>query len=88
MDVAFYFRLGFGWYRREFESGSLLGGGGSVFLKLSFVGGWGCFYFEFLGDWTVCFFVFAKQKLDNCCWKIWVALKRAWLVRLVRANLC
>ena len=27
------------------------GGGRSVFLKLSFVGGWGCFYFEFLGDY-------------------------------------
>ena len=29
------------------------GGGESVFLKLSFVGGGGCFYFEFLGYYFV-----------------------------------
>ena len=31
-------------------------------------------------------FVFGKQQLNNCFWKIQVALKRVWLVRLVRAN--
>ena len=48
---------------RHFISGGILGGrdvgwnvdlsfggGGSVFLKLSFLGGVGCFHFEFLGD--------------------------------------
>ena len=32
------------------------------------------------------FFVFGKQQLNNCFWKIRVALKRAGLVRLVRDN--
>ena len=47
MDVALYFKLAFGCEGRGFESGSLIWGGGSVRLKLSFVGGWGWFYFEF-----------------------------------------
>ena len=36
--------------------------------------------------WSVCFFVFGKKQLNNCFWKIWVALKRAGLVPLVWAN--
>ena len=41
VDVAFYFKFGFGWEGRGFVSGSLfvLGVGRSVVLKLSFVGG-------------------------------------------------
>ena len=27
--------------------------------------------------WTVCFFVFGQQQLNNCFWKVWVALRRA-----------
>ena len=38
MNVAFYFKFGFGWE-------------GCGFLKFSFVGEWGWFYFEFLGDY-------------------------------------
>ena len=36
-----------------------------------------------------CFFVLfwaINIQVINCFWKIWVTLKRAWLVRLVRAN--
>ena len=32
------------------------------------------------------FFVLGKQQLNNCFWKIRVALKRAGLVQLVQAN--
>ena len=55
---------------------------------MSFVEGWGWFYFEFLGGifFIEGFFVFGKQQLNNCFWKIRVALKRDGLVRLVRAN--
>ena len=31
-------------------------------------------------------FLGIDKQLNNCFWKIRVALKRAWLVRLVRAN--
>ena len=51
VDVAFYFKLGFGWEGRGLSLDLCFGGGGSVSLKLSFVGGWGWFYFEFLGDY-------------------------------------
>ena len=51
MDVAFFSKLGFGWEGCGFESGSLFWGWGSVFFKLSFVGEWWWFYFEFLGDY-------------------------------------
>ena len=42
------------------------GGGGSVFLKLSFIGGWGWIYFQFLGDY---FFIFSVlwRKFINIC---------------------
>ena len=46
------FESGFGREGRGFESGSWFGGGGGgCFLKWSFVGGWGWFYFDFLGDY-------------------------------------
>ena len=51
VDGAFYFKFGFGWEGRGFETGSLFWGGGSVSLKFSFVRGWGWFYFEFLEDY-------------------------------------
>ena len=45
--MAFYFKLGFGRERHGFESGSWFLGG-VCFLKWSFVGGWGWFYFNVL----------------------------------------
>ena len=63
MDVAFYFKFGFGWEGRGLVSGSLLcvlGVGRSVVLKVIFVGGWGWFYIEFLGDYFLLRGVFNK----------------------------
>ena len=34
-----------------------------------------------------CFFVFGKQQLNNCFWKIWVALIRASWCDLMQADL-
>ena len=49
VDVAFYFKLFFGGMDLGLSLDLCFVGGGSVFLKLSFVGRWGWFYFEFLG---------------------------------------
>ena len=49
VDVAFYFKLGFGREGPGFESGSWFWG--TVFFKMEFLLGVGWLYFDFLGDY-------------------------------------
>ena len=43
VDVAFYFKLGFGWEDVGLSLDLCFGGGRSVVLKWSFLGGWSGF---------------------------------------------